>query len=286
MDTGKLVSLLDQKDVVNVMESIVRIGEQKLANTTTGVSVTREDAIKKLVECGYVKTADLADRYGNPATLNPAADVDIVGAAGIFSSAEFNSNSEFQKTASVMKLVVNGYAGAGCITMGGFDYHTSDRATGETRDFQAGQCMGAALEYAHRVGVPLMLYVFSDGALASNGQTDDSVAGRGKGVWTGDNQSTAATFFLVYNPNGRPALVNGDISRRQLGWFRTNGDVETASSPAANNVNLLVETVVLNYMALHGEQGQFTTKFPNQGLGGAGMLDSLTSFQPIVSGTI
>ncbi len=102
--------------------------------------------------------------------------------------------------------------------------------------------------------------------------------------------STAASFFLVYNPAGRPMLMGGSAGEQaqhqQLGYFRSDGSVETAGSPAANNVNLLVQTVILNYMALHGEQGNFTTTFPGQGLGNATMLDRLTAFQPIVSGTI
>ena len=67
--------------------------------------------------------------------------------------------------------------------------------------------------------------------------------------------------------------------------MRADGSVETASTPAANNVNLLAYTAVLNYMALHGEQGNFSTLFPGAGLP-AGLLDSLTAFQPIVNGTI
>ena len=51
-------------------------------------------------------------------------------------------------------------------------------------------------------------------------------------------------------------------------------------------MNLLVETVVLNYMALHGEQGQFVEKFPRHGLGSAALQDSLIAFNPIVSGRI
>jgi hypothetical protein len=283
VDTGKLVGLLDQQDVVSVMESIARVSEQKMGNLDPRVGVGREEVIRELIRCGYVKSADLADRYGDPSTLNPVADVDIVGAGGIFSSADFNSDGEYQKTASVMKLVVNGFSGAGSITMGGFDYHTGDRSTGEARDFRAGECMGACLEYAHRVGVPLMLYVFSDGSVASNGMVDDSAGGRGKGQWTGDNQSTAASFFLVYNPNGRAALTG---TSRQIGWFRASGDVDNSSSPAANNVNLLVETVALNYMALHGEQSQFATRFAGHGLGNNTMRDSLTAFAPIVNGVI
>ncbi|MCG7961120.1 MAG: general secretion pathway protein GspF, partial [Candidatus Thiodiazotropha taylori] len=53
------------------------------------------------------------------------------------------------------------------------------------------------------------------------------------------------------------------------------------SSPAANNVNQLVLTVALNYLALHGEQGQFSSLFGTS-LGNATMLDSLTAFNPIM----
>jgi len=52
----------------------------------------------------------------------------------------------------------------------------------------------------------------------------------------------------VYNPNAQPTVL-----RDQIGWFRADGSVETASSPAANNVNLLADTVVLNYRLLTGQ---------------------------------
>jgi hypothetical protein len=288
VDTGDLTSILSQSDAVAVMESIERISEMKLAKVDT--QLTTDVTVKDLVTCGYVKTADLADRFGNPASLNPELDPDIVGPAGIFSQAEFNGDGEFRKTAAVMKMVINGYSGAGTITMGGYDYHTGDRSTGELRDLRAGRCMGACLEYAARVGVPLMMYVFSDGSVASNGTLDNSVDGRGKGVWTGDNSSTAASFFLVYNPAGRATLMGGTADEQarhqQIGYFRPDASVESASSPAANNVNLLVNTVILNYMALHGEQGTFTALFPNHGLGSSASIDRITAFEPIVSGTI
>lgn len=288
VDVGDLVGLLSQQDTVAVMESIYRLSDGKLNHVNTGV--TNDAVLKEMMRCGYVKSADLADRFGNPSAINPEADGDIVGPGGIFSSAEFNGDGEFRKTASVMKLVVEGYAGAGTITMGGYDYHTGDRSTGEERDLRAGRCIGACLEYAARKGVPLMVYVFSDGSVFSNGMLDMSVQGRGKGVWTGDDQQTASAFFLVYKPGGRPVLIGADAAERarhqQIGYMRASGDVETAGSPVANNVNLLVEMIVLNYMALHGQQGQFPILFPGHGLGGAAMLDRLTAFQPICNGTI
>ena len=46
-----------------------------------------------------------------------------------------------------------------------------------------------------------------------------------------------------------------------------------AGTPGANNVNLLVEMVLLNYLALHGDQNQFATLFPTHGLGDPANLD-------------
>ncbi len=295
VDVGDLVGLLSQQDTVAVMESIYRISDARLSRISTGA--TNDAILKELMRCGYVKSADLADRFGDPSAIDPVADADIVGSSGIFSFAEFDRDSEFRKTASVMKLVVNGYAGAGTITMGGYDYHTGDRFTGEERDLRAGRCIGACLQYAALKGVPIMIYVFSDGSVFSNGMVDDTPGGRGKLVWTGDDQQTAASFILVYNPGGRPVLIGGSATEladltteqrrhQQIGHMRASGDVETASSPAANNVNLLVETLALNYLALHGEQHLLGNLFPGHGLGNAVMQDRLTAFQPICNGVI
>ena len=132
-----------------------------------------------------------------------------------------------------------------------------------------------------------MVYVFSDGSVFSNGMTDDSEGGAGKGVWTGDNQQTAASFFLVYDPRQRPTIIGStpeiQAVHQQIGYMRPSGDVETGSGiPAANNVNLLVDTVVLNYMALHGEQGNFVSTF-GQTLGPSATMDMLTAFEPLAS---
>lgn len=280
VDTGELISLLNQADAVAVMETIARISRKKMSKVTT------EEVVRDLVNCGYIKSADLANRFGNPAELDPSSDPEI---ATIF-GADYDTDGELRKTASVMKLVVNGYAGAGCISMGGFDYHTGDRATGEMRDFRAGRCIGACLEYAANRGKPIMIYVFSDGSVASNGVVDNSTGGRGKGQWTGDNSSTACAFFLVYNPTAKPQLVASqfnadDSARRQIGYFRPDASVDTGSSAAANNVNLLVETISLNYLALHGgtytgSGNAFDTLLPMATMPSA-LRESMVAFEPM-----
>jgi hypothetical protein len=49
-------------------------------------------------------------------------------------------------------------------------------------------------------------------------------------------------------------------------------------------VNQLVEEVILNYMALHGQEGSFDQPgfFPNHGLGSGTQRDALTAFAKIV----
>lgn len=307
VDTGKLVGLFQPEESVYVMEAIQRLSDKKLKNINT--KLTNDAIIKEMVSCGYVKSADLVDRYGSPSTLDPELDADITDFGGvtgslppIFPSAIWDGpdRNEFKKTGSIMKLVINGYAGAGTVTMGGFDYHTGDRITGELRDYRAGRCIGACLEYAARRKLPngdpdptpVMIYVFSDGSVSSNGSVDPSTDANGiyngnKGEWTSDNSGTAASFILVYNPTGRPQLFTSGSDgnpaelHQQIGYFSSDASVVTSSSLCANNVNLLVNTVLLNYMALNGEIGNFTTAFSNHGLGNAASIDSLIAFEAL-----
>ena len=246
-----------------------------------GSDANADAALKNQVRCAYVKAAHTADKFGDPAALDPIKDTNITGGASpIFTASDF-SDSDVAKTATVMKLVLNGFAGAGTITLGGYDYHDGTRATGEMRNFKAGQMIGAVLEYAQRLKTPVMIYVFSDGSLTSTGMVDNSVDGRGKLGWQGDNASVASTFFLVYSPTGRPPLRNG-APGQQIGYFSADGSVVSTSSPAANAVNQLVDVVILNYMGLMGTDGQFPTLFPMQSLGSGSALAGLTAFTRIV----
>jgi hypothetical protein len=292
VDTGELGSLFtNSDDAIAVLESMTRLSHRKTDLAQTKLSAQAEADLQKLVKCGYVKSTYLADTFRSPDALNPDKDPDIVGQASqpagitpIFTAAEYAADNEFRKTAAIMKMVINGFAGAGTINMGGYDYHGQGRDTAEIRNFRAGRCIGACLEYAARKGMPLMIYAFSDGSLSANMVRNMTVAGRGKFDWASDNQSTAAPFMLVHKPGGRPTLR--DPTRTQLGRMNATGDVVTTAFVGANAVNLLVETVILNYMALHGEEGQFTAKFPSNGLGGTAQRDAITMFAPLVNGTV
>jgi hypothetical protein len=269
VDTGKLIELLDQDDAAAVMLAAQNISDRKVE------AITEQAVVKELIQCSFRQSTDLVSRFGNPAEFDPRLDPLIVGPGAIFP--EGIDRSEFRKTASVMKLVANRFAGAGTIEFGGYDYHDSTRATGEIKDRLAGEAIGAALEYASRLPTPtpLVIYILSDGSVASDGVIDNSVNGGGKGIWKGDNSSTAATIMLVYDPDGRPPLA---AAGHQIGHFRSNGSVETEGSRIADSVTALAQAVVLNYVALHGDVASFDS-YLSHSLGSD--LDSLIAFAPL-----
>ncbi len=268
VDTGKLPMLLGTTGAGQVADAIQAISALKVEQ------INEDAAVKDLVNCAYQQSNDLITLFGSPDALDPLQDPHIVNDAdplnpGIFSLADLGE-SEFRKTASVMKLVCEGHAGAGTIEFGGYDYHGGTRSRGELKDFTAGQCIGACIEYAERnplVG-DLMIYLFSDGSLSSDGQIDNSADGRGKGAWQSDNSNTASAVLLIYRKSGKPDLEPAYATGRQIGYFRSSGSVETAANPVANNPEALAQLVILNYMALHGDTpGDFNTLFPGNALG-------------------
>ena len=235
-------------------------------------------ATEALLQCGYDKTTATFNSVVEPQDLDPNADPIL---QNIFPNGELN-DGDFRKAAAAMKIVVNGYGGAGTIEYGGRDYHQDPRPETDGKDFVVGQAIGASLEYAAQLGKPLMIYGFSDGAVsADTDRPEDDGNGTAKFRWRSDNSQTAASFILVYSPVARPVLRNGAASQ-QLGYFRPEGNVETASSPFANSVTTLAEMVVLNYLGLHGEEGMFGMVLNNPSLGTGAAVAPYIAFEPIV----
>jgi hypothetical protein len=259
------------------------VGPMTLISTTSSAvaadaatAAAADLALKEQIRCAYVKTGFTAATSMGPDSVNPDKDMLIVGGtASIFTAMDY-TDSDIKKTAAVMKLVMNGYAGAGTIVLGGFDYHSGNRADGETRNQHAGVVIGAILAYADAVNTPVMINIISDGSLTSTGNADTSTAGRNKLGWQGDSQQVAASLILAYSPKGRPvAAIN------QIGSLNADGTVNATSSPGANAPNLVTQLVTLNWMALNGIQANFATVFPTQGLGAATAQTALTAFTKI-----
>ncbi len=270
IDTGRLVTLLeDPADAAAVMAAAEAISGHKVAK------LPETALVKALIDCAYQETTELVTNFGDPNAVDATQDPLVTG---VVAAGEFGV-SELRKSATVAKLVLDDFAGAGTIEFGGYDYHDGTRATGERKDEIAGQAIGAALEIAAAKNRPLVVYVLSDGSVSSDGVVDNSVDGAGKLVWRGDNSDTAATVMLVFDPDGRPGLT---ATGSQVGRYRASGSVETAGSPIADNVTALAYAVVLNYLALHGETGRFASVVPGSPFGSAAaVLDALTAFAPL-----
>ncbi|MAG32856.1 MAG: general secretion pathway protein GspF [Deltaproteobacteria bacterium] len=281
VDTGKLSQLLGRTGSGQVADAIQAISALKVEQ------IQEDQVVKDLVNCAYQQSNDLITLFGSPDALDPLQDPIIFNddpinlGQPIFSAADLNQ-SEFRKTASVMKLVCEGHAGAGTIEFGGYDYHGGTRSRGELKDFTAGQAIGACIEFAERnplVG-DLMIYLFSDGSVSSDGQIDNSADGRGKGAWQSDSSATASAVLLVYRKSGKPDLMPAYDPSRQIGYFRPTGAVETSTNAAANNPEALTQLVILNYMALHGDTpGDFNALFPGNAL--QAEAANLVAFQAI-----
>ena len=243
--------------------------------------ITVEQATAELVQCGYDKSLATFNTPITSAELDPNQDAVL---QQIFPNGELDQG-DFRKAAAVMKTVITGFAGAGTMEYGGRDYHQDPRPETDGKDFVVGQVIGATLEYAQRSNKPVMIYVFSDGAVsADTNNPEDDGNGTTKFRWRSDNSQTAASVILVYQPGGaRPTLRGNIANTQQLGTFRPDGNVETASSPFANSVTSLAEMVVLNYLALHNQSAMFGTDvLPGNGLGTGAAVDPFIAFEPIV----
>lgn len=240
--------------------------------------INEQQATEDLLQCGYDKASATFNTLVTPQDLDPTMDLIL---QSIFPNGELN-DGDFRKAAAAMKIVVNGYGGAGTIEYGGRDYHQDPRPETDGKDFVVGQAIGASLEYAAQSGKPLMIYCFSDGAVsADTNRPEDDGNGTTKFRWRSDNSQTAASFILAYSPIARPALRNGAASQ-QLGYYKSDGNVQTSSSPFANSVEALAEMVVLNYLGLHGEEGRFGMVLNNPRLGTGAAAAPYIAFDAIV----
>lgn len=173
---------------------------------------------RKMIECGYIDAAALLDptRSGNNVisadNLDPNKHEALRGKS-------FINDQEFAAAIEIAYLIMEGYAGSGTISLGGYDYHDGTATTGEARDEQAGKVIGIILAMAAALKRRTMLHVYTDGGVDADSSKAEPVAGDGaeKYIWRGDSESRAAAFVLVYDPSVRPT-----VSFQQMGAYKAD----------------------------------------------------------------
>jgi len=230
------------------------------------------DKIKDVVMCNSAKTQGVLSKF-TTGQVDPNADTTILQNFGTNNSLN-NINGDVRTAATVTKMVLDGLAATGTITMGGFDYHTGNRTEGDSKDREVGSIIGRIMQSASMKNTPVVVYIYTDGGVSARNEADPNAQGRL--VWAGDSGQRSASLMMVFNPNGRPAMRK---TTRQVGAYKDDGSNNNSASPASNSVVNLAKAVVLNYLALHGQESNFAevvteSPFPD--------LDSHIHFNRIV----
>ncbi len=264
VDPGKLAALLSSADVAKIMNATKSMSESRLK---TFQQKDMPNQIKDLIKCGYINSGEYLSKF-SPANLDPTQDTTFTTAPAVFPDIATNA------AGTIAKLVLDGMAGAGVVSLGGFDYHGQGRATQDAKDLEAGRTIGRFLEAAARKNKPVMIYVFTDGGVSAR------AAGAVNGIFpfVSDSGVRSAALALVYKPGGaRPEIRDG---RRQIGSYSAAGAVDMASSVISGSVENLSKCIVANYLALHGKEGDLAKVVGNNPFGAA--LDSYLAFGKIV----
>ena len=243
VDKGKLANLLSGADVTKIMKATQKMSEAKLARFQQK-DLTQQ--VRELIQCGYINSADFLSKFDTE-RVDPRQDTQITTAFPNVAT----DNLE-RRAGSIAKMVLDGFAGAGVIEMGGYDYHGQGRATQDRRDLAAGQMIGKLLEAAALKQKNLMIYVYTDGGVSAR------AAGAVNGIFpfTSDSGQRSSAFLLTYRAgsDGRPPMRS---EARQVGGFKAGGSVDTAANQISGSVENLTKAVVANYLALHGMEGKF-----------------------------
>lgn len=247
VDAGKLANLLGAistpqqgiADVQKVLQATKTMSDARIAKFQQKDVPSQ---VQELIKCGYINSAGFLSKF-TPAALDPAQDPIITGRFTMTDAQQAN-------VATITKLVLDGYAGAGVVEMGGYDYHGQGRATQTTKDTAVGAMIGRVLECAAQKRTPVMIYVYTDGGVSSNAGGSPT---NGLLPFTSDSGERGSTFALLYKPGGtRPAMRN---NKRQIGAFQASGSVDTTASKIANTPELVTKAFVANYLAAHGKEG-------------------------------
>lgn len=271
IDKGRLGQLVSDSEAETILKATRKMSDAALARFS---AKSIPDQIKELVSCGYGDSLKLMTKYSSAqglASLKPKSDNDINTVFG-------NNLTGFTGiVATGAKLLADGLATVMTATLDGCDYHQSP--TYANKDNELGTAVGQVLHYFARKNRPVMIYTFSDGAVACSGQPDAN----GYIQPQSDNSDKAMSFAMIYDPavatkgSRRAARDNG--KGRQVGAFTSSGNVSTVgSNTLAGNVVLAGQVAVANYLALHGKEGDLAQYVGND----VASLDNYLLWQKII----
>lgn len=140
---------------------------------------------------------------------------------------------------------INGNIGPSSINFDGFNYHGVSRALANSRDETIGEWIGKTIQYAYRTKKKLMIYIPTDGSVAS---AESELGGTD---WIDDRGAAGQLLFFVIDPLN--ALAENNY---MIGNFKAdqtaNSDYFLSSDTRVDPRELAGLAVVANYLQLAG----------------------------------
>ena len=228
-----------------------RLGSMSTARMKDYASLDANKQIQKIIGCNQQQATDLLKKY-SVAALSPANDAAITSAFGAT-----NPN-----LATIMKLILDGMAGAATLVIGGCDYHDGTSTTGDAKDFSIGVMIGQAILAAANKGSSLLLNLISDGSVTS---TPTGTPGtNGKAIWVSDQGRFGASLLIGYKHSFDPTKDAPFVTQRQLGnfaWAPGGGGVDVAATSFSGNPDVFTDILACNYLSACGKLGDFKKIF-------------------------
>lgn len=212
--------------VAKAVERMTASQSSKLNRMTLG------EQFSTLVQCGMARNVEFTGNISN--NVDPSQDANVRAVYNL------NNNREAVDAAIVMN-VLKGNSSSGVLEVGGCDYHNQGRTRTNNRDFEAGRRFGQVIELAHRLGIEVMVYLFSDGSVRSQA---------GSPEFSGDDGSKGQAILAHYHPN-TPAQ-----RRLQIGAY-TDGQGVDRNTPVGRNPAAVAYFVVANWLNIQGRLGDF-----------------------------
>ncbi len=195
-------------------------------------------------ECAHLAQGALV---GNLAALDARLDPAVQAVYGVTAT----STDTTSVRAAVAYHVLQGHTGPGVIQIGGCDYHTSDRTTGNTKDEEIGVELGRILELARRLGKGVVVVGISDGSVYSSQTVLDPVTQ--ELAWIGDAGSKGMSFLACYKTTGKPT-----VQKSQIGHFlNTSNPGADRSTFFGSNPAMVANILFANYLNLSGKLSLF-----------------------------
>lgn len=261
VNQGRLGELLgDNANIEKFMKMLHSSSSEQLKNLA---DLTEQQ--KLLVECGYLKAGENLTKF-TPDALSPLNDPAVTGitytANNTFAAADTRDD---ERADTIFKLAIDGYATHGVLQIGGCDNHGSSAAQQADKDYNSGRLIGRAFAQAAAKNLPLVMVLCSDGAKGARNGTPDANA-RDYIRTNSDNGARGSVVVLMYDPKGRPEILDGDGTvgfAHQVGAFQKDGGaVDTTVGSLSNSVDNACKFVVNQINVLQGKPEMFDVGVP------------------------